>query len=493
MKRVDLFFLTFVLMGLLVLLGCNKSSSVSPESTSKIYDVASLGADISCAKDATSTINSALSKAVSNGGVVKLPAGCYLVSDALTLPSLISTETAKYNQSVKILGDGPGATVIKVSENFNLSAKGVFVLTQDQLYTQGAQIEGLSIVFTQPDSSNIADMIHYPVAINIDGASRSKIISVDIWDAWDGISALGTYTSGTYIPDTSAWELQNVGMTAYHTGINQDGSWDTIQINNFHFQFTYHDWGKNPATVNQKAAVFFGYATGLQTGKADDIKINNSLIAGNMALVGGKGAINNGAYITIVNTSFDAGASILWQNPKQLQISNSSFYTADVNAGQIAPVLKAEMGNVFVSNSYFNSTSVLSTRPMISYAPVVGGGFSDYSLSVTGSTFVLNGANVNEASAISLALDAPDFLNAIIQGNTFLRPNALVYTNAIVDVTTAGYVNLSVIGNNFTQEAGGTGKWISIDTDGPYMIQNNIFNTGLTSSYPASPTIGTYQ
>lgn len=494
--------LLFVILPLSVMLvsfqNCAKSTTPASSSTTtseseNAIDITKMGADRTCSTDATAAINSALAQAAQTLYSVKIPAGCYLVSDALTLPAKTSADSSNMNRAISIIGEGANTTVIRVSSQFNMSASGVFVLKQNLLYAKGAHLEGLSIVFSQPNSSNISNMIHYPVAINIDGAYGSEIESVNIWDAWDGVSAKGTYTSGTYIPDASAWQIHDVGMTAYHVGIDQDGSWDTIQIDNFHFQFTFHDWGQNPSLVAAKGSIFNDYAIAIQTGKADDIKISNSLLAGQTALKGGVGAINNGAYIEISSTSFDSGATVLWENPMQLQITNSNFYLSDVSPLQTSPMVYATKGNIMISNSYFNSTSTRSARPLISYHPIAGALFTNYGLSVTGCVFNLNGGNANQAGAIDIAVASGLILNTIISNNIFYRTNVAAYSKAIIGVLNSGYLNLTVQGNSFTQESGATGNWVSIDNDGPYNISGNIFTANLTKSYPAVRVTGVYQ
>lgn len=499
LSRLPFLFQSLLALGPLLLVSCTKMTSAPPanpaaaQNTTYTFDVTDYGADKTCVTDATGAINAALAAAAAVNGVVRIPAGCFLVSDALTLPARTADQQATFHQVRAIVGDGADTTVIKVSTSFNLSAAGVFVLKENQLYTHGARLEGLSIVFTQPDSSNLADLTHYPVAINIDGASSSVIKSVNIWDAWDGISAKGTFNGSTYIPDASSWKVQNVAMTAYHIGIDQDGSWNTIVIDDFHFHFNHHDWGKNPATVNQKMSIFSDNAIAIRTGNADDIKISNSILAGLTALSAGPGAINGGAYIEVSNTSFDFGTSIVWTNRRQLQISNSNFFLADVSAGQTLPMIGATMGNILINNCYFNSSSTRAGRHMIDYTPNSTGMFSNYSLSVTNSTFNAEGGAANQGSPINLNVGAAALLTANINNNNFYRSGAVVYTKALIGVANAGYLSMTVQGNSFLQDAGATGYWIAIDNDGPYYISGNVFNSTLTSSYPGVRPIGTYQ
>lgn len=486
------------LAAMLTLSACTKMSSAPPANPGVLkstytYDITDYGADKTCASDSTVAINKALAAAALVNGVAYFPAGCFLVSDALTLPAKTASQQTDFSKAASIVGDGADTTIIKVSPAFNLSASGVFVLTQNILYTHGARIEGLSIVFTQPDSSNIADLTHYPAAINIDGASRAVIKSVNIWDAWDGISAKGTYNGVTYIPDCSGWRVQNVAMTAYHIGIDQDGSWDTVVIDDFHFQFTNHDWGQSPATVTQKSSIFTDNAIAIRTGKGDDIKISNSLLAGFKALSAGVGAIGAGAYVSVNNSSFDYGTAVVWSNPAQLQITNSNFYLADISAGQTLPMLGITIGNVMISNCFFNSTSTRAGRAMIDYTPTTTGIFSNYSLSVTNSTFNHEGATALEAAPIDLNVGAAALLTANINNNNFYRQGAVAYSKGLVDVANAGYLSMTVQGNTFLQDVGATGNWIAIDNDGPYFIAGNVFNSTLTSSYPVVRVQGTYQ
>jgi len=477
---------------------CTGSNSVTDATArlsleSNTIDVGQLGANTTCTGDTTEIINRALEKAGQVRGTVRIPAGCYLVSDALTLPPLTSGQSADFNRAVNIVGDGADSTIIMVSPKFNLSAKGVFVLTQNILYTRGAHLEGLSIVFSQPNTSDVTKLTHYPPAININGASHSEIVAVNVWDAWDGISALGTFNGTTYIPDTSGWKLKGVRMTAYNVGVNQDGSWDTIVIDDFHFHFNNHDWGQNPAQVNAKQSIFSDSAIALQTGHADDLKISDSILAGHLAINAEKGAISSGAYIEVSNSSFDFGTAVKWRNARQLQITNSNFQLADLSSGQLSPAIDATMGNIMVSNSYFNSSSARPSRPFISYIVSSGMAFYAFSLSVTGSTFNVHGANAGAAGAIALNIPSGTILNSTISQNTFFRSGAAAYSNALVSVVNSGYLNLIVQGNSFTQDAGASGQWISIDNDGPYNLGGNIVSPTLTSSYPSSRTIGIYQ
>jgi hypothetical protein len=433
---------------------------------------------------ATAGIQEALNVA-GMGGSVFVPKGDHRIYGPITMPR--GTVSGVYRRT-SLIGAGHESTRILVDASFPLAAAGVIDARQTVLYQWSGDFKWFSIYFTQPDSANIADYTHWPVAINIDGGSEAHIEDVRIFDAWNGITARGTWNGATWIPDTSRWTLKNVGVTAYNVAVEQGGSWDTIRIDGYHCQAGFAGIDQSPAAIVNKATVFYQNTTCLKLGHADDVKISNSLMGGKYALHATTGN-GSGPYVECVNCSFDSGGAVYWDSGRELRITNSNFYSG---AHQTQAQVKAVQGTVLISNSKFNNSN--PSHPSVQYDQASLGSFFGTSLLLSNNRFVQAAGEAGSAPVIDINVTEGKYLDFAITGNTFAVSPAAVYANAVIRVRkhATGFANGAITGNVAAIDTGSTRAFIDFDNDSRYYMANNLF-PGMTATLPASIIAGIYQ
>jgi hypothetical protein len=109
-----------------------------------------------------------------------------------------------------------------VTPTFNMSA--TCVLRPGTAET-AASIGELGIWFSQPDSDDIADMRHYPPALDIADLPRGKIDALRIMACWNGLVGAGNF---------GGYEIGKLEISAFNEWINVDGALDFVEINHAH-------------------------------------------------------------------------------------------------------------------------------------------------------------------------------------------------------------------------------------------------------------------
>ena len=446
-------------------------------------DVREYGADPTGVTSSTTACNNAAT-AAGAGGTIVFPAGTYLMTDAC---APVLSKVAGVYRKTRVIGAGIDSTRIMVSASFNMSAIGVFDCHQTVLYTEGCEISGLSILYIQPDSASIGSYTHWPPAINLNGSAWSIVRDVRIYDAWDGISMLGTFVSYSYFPDASAITLDGVQVTAYHKAILQDGSWDTIRIHNMHCQASFNAIDASPTTIVNKTAVYYANATCLSLGHGDDIKISDSLLGGKVAIDGEPGAISGGPSTEIDNTWFDGGAVLLWNADRPLKVTNCDFEGGTPYTDQVL----ATRGQVQISNSRFSGGS--TTASFVHYHPNADL-FPDPSLTLDGNVFTQTGGVSGSPPLVFIDADAGSNA-AVVVGHNILRfltaSGAAVFSNAVltINLNSAAWIN-AIVENNVFQGDVNTRSWLSINRAGPPLVVTGNITNGLAITLPSASWAG---
>lgn len=385
----------------------------------------------------------AINKALATGKDVFIPAGTYLLSDAV-----ISTTPGQV-----IRGAGRALTVLKVPATFNLSATGVLYSNTGE---PGFDVRDLTIEFVQPDTAVRGNLVAYPPAIYAQATPRFRVSGVRIIGAKTGIDMRGN--SGGVIVD-------GLEISSFDYAIRIDGSLDTVRVLNL------HHWPFG-LTANQQSIFYDSSNIGLESGRCDDLKLHGALFIG-----GGKqlrfitGSGGGDTFGTVSDTQFDTWGAV------EMTAGNVLMVNCSWSAGSsgVRPVLHTG-GNLRISSANFEAAVAL-TNPMVESSMSSGG--ASY-LAVLGSIFRLSGDN----KAIRVAASSGQ-ANALVNSNQFVLPQNTSPTNAVADV--AAGARITFTDNRASDKGTGTGNLLAIAQDNFHIVGDNSFlNWGM--SLPASWT-----
>lgn len=167
-------------------------------------------------QSATAGIQESLYSVLAPGVQVAVPHGSYTIYAQIYVP---------YQRTAWIVGAGWSATVINVDPSFSLAHSGVFVFSPAQVTATNANsggVKGMTISFTQPDSTNVATYTHWPPAMYASGNNHVTLEDVIVERAWDVFLA----------PLSNGITVRNVGMSFFHRGLIIDQAFDIVVIQN---------------------------------------------------------------------------------------------------------------------------------------------------------------------------------------------------------------------------------------------------------------------
>lgn len=323
--------------------------------------------DMGAVGDGVSDDTAAINAAIALGKPVYLPAGIYLVRNAIILGA-----------SAKILyGDGRRHTELRVDSGMNMSALGVIVMTAGD---PGPTVRDLSIRFMQPSTTVRASMIQYPPAIYAAACPRFCIEHVRIARAWVGINMSGN-SGGSYLDD--------IEVSAFSQGIYLNGSLDSLKFNNIHHWIFDLD-------ANQQIVYKDGNGWAFDCTTSDDVHINNSLVwYVKSRFLGGFGSITN--------TDFDAASTLLFDSTGSAD-SNWSLSGCFCSSDGGRPIMQVQ-GNAEVNVA---GATILMTNVDTSGVPIQvsgPGAEARCSLTLSGVTLRWGGGLTNSlVSAVNCAL-----------------------------------------------------------------------------------------
>jgi len=414
--------------------------------------------------DDTASIQTALN----SGDHVCLDVGEFNISNALTI-----------NHAGQILsGNGRAATQINVGSGF-VHSQGVIIFASGE---EGPQLQNFGIYFSQPDTNVRTNLINYPVAIYAQNTARFTITNMKITNATNGIDMRGN-CGGAFI--------NLLEMSAYQTGIQIDGSMDTVRLNQFHF------W--NFDMTSNQASIFYSQGTkALDIGRVDGLFIDEFLNISNLGMniyEGATGApwiyMSNSGFDTFNGIQMSAGSlqavnsyiTMEGGNPLQgvlqtggfLQFSNCYFASA-----QSQPFMLLENmtgGSLQIDNSYFN----FNNGTQIS----VGGNMAIDSIQVNNCRFEAQSANFQ-----LIGVAASSNPNNIHCTNNVMQtqPN-ITYKNPIINILSGNRAYLS--GNRVLDKGTGSSTFIAIAQDNFNWVSGNIA-PGWNYSFPSTGKTGFY-
>lgn len=239
---------------------------------------------------------------------VRIPAGQMVVRAPIAVPAGVFG-----GSGYTVSGAGKYTSEIIVDGDFPLTVDGVFVLAPGLSF---ATLRDFSIAFSQPDSADIGDYIHWPPAVYAQGAPWATLDNLSTHLAWIGVDA----RLGTGITIHNCW----IGAydAAVYVSANEAGG-DTVRIDGLH-----HVHGKG-ATANN-IAVFFANATALKISGYPYVHVSHSLFLGNVGI-----DISSGAPTVLVSTTGFDQCNGITASAGSVSVSSSYFHPSSGNRAAI--------------------------------------------------------------------------------------------------------------------------------------------------------------
>lgn len=340
-------------------------------------------------------------------------------------------------------GDGRARTRLVVAPGF--SGAGVFVAATGGA---GPVWRDLAVQFVQPDVADRAKLTRYPPAFLARATPRFEIEHVGCYAATTCIDMTGNSGGAT---------VSDFQMSAFETGIDIDGSLDTVRIIDPHW------WPFALTPQQQKIFLSQGpdRAVALRVGRMDDLVVRGGLFLGGLGLyahVGKTGPM----FGTITGTDFDTTSGIVME-AGMLQISGVNFTLGQRDAQAI----HQSGGELTVSSAMVFIGGQLQ-GPAVD---IVGG-----HLTLSSSQFLTNMfdlTSVAQAGAQSVL---------VLTGNVFSRNPALAYSAPTIDLRAGRTI---AIGNYATDKGGKAGIFARVLNDNEFNRFIGNASPGWTNYFPS--------
>jgi Pectate lyase superfamily protein len=372
-------------------------------------DVNNYGADPTGLTDSSVAINKAGGLVGSTYHCAYLPGGTYYVKFAITVPC--------------VKGDSMFLSVVKVDQNFDPTAAGVFI-APPTIY--GPNYSDFLVAFSQPNDQTSRAAFHslaqgcstgvggtgckYPPAF-YDNVAGSRVDIHDIWitSSWDGFSFVGNAGAGF---------LSRIYVGALDVALAEDGAQDPLFITDF------ESWpfGMSGGTPLELQVYEDGKQVAANIGRADGISIKGFLSF--------YGAVN-------FTSNFSFGTV------SQLQLDTNAFLT----------MAASTIPGLFIDDVYASGTAVgANTNCQFNFtggttriAQIHGNGLAYPAVCVSGGVVKIGSGTLGTISTTTPAVLQTGGLLSI--ENTYFDPsNASAFTVPIVNSTTGRIV---LVGDHF--------------------------------------------
>lgn len=383
--------------------------------------------------DGVTDDTAALQAAINSGLSVYLPAGTYLVKNALICPLV----------GQLIQGAGRALTTVVANSTFNMSAQGVFVFTSGE---PAAYLKGFKIRFVQPDTAVRGSLITYPPGVNATNQPRFILEEMAIVNATVAVS-MGQNAGGAYIRDLQA--------SFYQYGVYIDGSVDTVRIDDLHcagFEMT-----ASQLSIAQSLGT-----TCIASGRCDDLKLSGCLFLfyADISLFAGASGYTFGS---AVNCGFDGFNGIDQTSGGRFQVIGS-YFTA-TQAGFHA--INLTSGALYIDSCWFGQENAGSGG----FVRVNAATGSIARLLMNNCSFEHNAADV---SSVVVTVAGTGVAETMISNTYFTRYANLAYTQPTVVVGTGAGAYLTMTGCRTPQIGTGSGTFVSIGADNLHRITGNV-------------------
>ena len=382
----------------------------------------------------------------------------------------VSTVTAT-SCGQKLYGDGRRATMVYTTTP---TAGLGTIVSAAPLICSGIDVQDIGFYYLQPDVTRPAGMTTYPPAIYANNQTGVRIRNVGLYCPSAGISAISAN-------DTKIDDLQ---MIAWGIGINLDNVLDTTQINHLRW-YPYScvpGGGTNSGllTNNQFQALYWqgaGRIVGINTGRADDLKISNSLFLGGLAINSYTSSYGV-TFASITNSDFDTLGG--------LAVASGQW---TVGGGQITvgQPIASNPGTIGVQNTgadlTIDGTWMLGTNPA-GGTPMTG----PFVLTTGGHTVITNSPRIDMSN-----VDQPFIQNqaqAIVTHNFMFRgPGTSGATVNYTQPFVFSQGRTTLMGNIMADASFSTGVFARFDADGANRVIGNT-SIGWTYTCPGAPGTG---
>jgi hypothetical protein len=424
------------------------TGAVARAYNSKMADIVSVK-DYGATGDGTTDDRAAIQAAINTGNSVYLPAGTYLVKDALIC--------ATVGQLIE--GAGRALTAVVANSTFNMSALGVFVFTSGE---PAAYLKSFKIRFIQPNTATRSALTAYPPAINATGQPRFILEEMAIVNAMTAIS-MGGNAGGAMIRDLQA--------SFYTYGIYIDGSVDSVRIRDFHcagFEMT-----ANQLSIAQSLGT-----TCIASGRCDDLKLEDCLFLfySDLSLFAGASGYTFGS---AVNCAFDGFNGISQAGGGRFQVTGSYFTATATNFTAVS----LTQGTVYIDNCWFGQANAGA----VGFVNVNVATGQSARLLLDNCSFEHNNADV---SSVVVNAAGSGVAETQIANCHFNRSPNTAYTQPTITLGAGSGCYLTLTGCRSPQIGSGSGTFLNVPTDNLHrIVGNTAYGWGM--SLPAA-SVGAY-
>lgn len=396
--------------------------------------------------DDTAAIQAAIT-AAGAGGMVYLPTGSYLVTDALNMTG----------KSTKLVGACHRCSVLVIKNaSFNHLATGVVNIASGE---PGPMLDNITFDFEQPATAAAkANLYTYPPAIYVAGtpSPRFRLRNVTMLMAYDGIDMTGNNGGAV---------MENLEISHFNKGIIIDGSLDSVQLSNVRF------WPYGFPSEATKLAIYTSDPTviGMEVKRMDDLHMTDVFFITRTAMTISAGTTGN-PYITATNLTLDSNSEI---------VQSEGFFAASNFNASIA---------IFDKSAYTISGGVARIVNG-SFVCGVGIGTSQPYIKQTGGIISISSSwmwSVNLDLSMITSTDGALY----VRGNYFNRLPNTVYTKPMIDLS--GTVRAIVTENQALDKGTGAGAFISALSSNFQIVKNNIV-PGWSFTFPTGLLNGVYE
>lgn len=397
--------------------------------------VADYGADPTGVLSSVAAFNAAL---VANDDVF-IPAGTYLIDDAVTI-----------GLGKRLYGAGRRKTILHMPSTFNMSATGCLVFTGGE---PGPEVTDLTIIQDQPDSTTATV---YPPCIYTQNVARFVLRRLRLACVYVGIDMKGNCGGAL---------LDDIELSPLSVGIDIDGSIDSVKISRLHL-WVFAGAGFGGLTTNQRVSYTAAY--GIKSGRCDDLHLSDSLLLSMIKALYLYNSASGYTFGQVTNVDFDSRGGLWVVTDGRIQLAACTMtmgatdsWFINMTGGAVAVDSTRFVANTF--NPAANGLIEMSGGSLtLGPGCTLSGSSNDVQLIyATNSTLKLNGATISRA--VNVAYTAP----------------------AVRVVNTQGVA----VGCLCAPLGTGSSVFIKLDTDTNGFVVKDNFAKGWTVSTPAASAL----
>lgn len=388
------------------------------------------------------------------GAMIYLIAGQYQWHTPLYLPTQVSSGISGTGLVTSLFGAGRESSQIAIASDFpvaqpTIQSSGYIQNTQIE---PGPDVENLTLVFPQPDSTNLNLYTHW-TGFGFANSPRFKIANVTAVAAWIGINALG---------NTGGSVLDHYWDSSFNTGWEYNGSLGKVVM------YDYEHW---PFGLTTNQSTLFQFNTAIwagQSGRSDLLEIVGGLTESGNGLHFYLDGDGNGTNAFISGFDFDTTGGLAVDGGK-IQLTNCLLTVGPINAS----MLTQTNGNVIITGSLLQGVS--ETAPMVLIQP--GMSVNGYiSTILTSNTIQAQSIPTDTASLITVTATSGTALNLNVSNNYFILPPNISFSNPRIVVTPgSGAARVTITGNEGIDAGTGVSQWLSNASTGFNAIYGNDF------------------